>query len=267
MERSPAAGARRDDALLFFAARLPTELKEAALATIRASDESTRLLHLARFDAELTDAERRELVETPWNVYTRDTPRCQAEHLERVAAHLPKVPAALRERWLEIVLRFQDDYDLQRGLVALLPALAGEGRRRAADALVRSVIREGRFYTIEQPWELLPDDAFGPLLRRLQDDAYGWSRAAIIAHLIDARAPALVDRCMQPLLDALPEREPDHRVELVDAMTPWLADRSGGAVPRALAAMSVPPSSQAVNPLYAIQRVLGRRRRELENPG
>jgi hypothetical protein len=246
------------------AEHLPPDLKELALARIRAStSQSDRLFHLASFDDELTDAERYQVVEVPWNEHTRHHPRFQAHHLQHVVTHLPKVPVELRQQWLQTVLAFTEDYDLQRGLMALLPSLSGKDYRQAADALVASVIREGRFHTSEARWSLLPDDAFGPLLLRLRADAYGWSRNEIIAHLVEERAPALADRCLRPLLDGLSDLDADHCIETVHALTPWLANRSDGAVPRALAALPVPVPHRPANPLYVIERVIAQVEDEL----
>jgi hypothetical protein len=246
---------------LGIAEHLPPDLKGLALARIRAStSRSSRLLHLAYFDGELTDAERYEVVEVPWNEYTRHNPRSQADHLQHVVTHLPKVPVELRQQWLQTVLTFTEDHDLQCGLMALLPSLSGKDYQQAADALVASVIRKGRFYTIETRWNLLPDDALGPLLLRLREDAYGWSRNQIIAHLVKERDPALADRCLRPLLDGMSDLDADHCIEIVHAMTPWLADRSDNAVPRALAALPVPVPRRPANPLYVIERVLANKR-------
>lgn len=245
---------------LGLAEHLPPDLKGLALARIRAStSQSSRLFHLAKFDGELTDAERYDVVEVPWNEHTRHDPRSQAsqaDHLQHVVTHLPKVPVELRQQCLQTVLTFTEDYDLQRGLIALLPSLSGKDHRQAVDALVASVIRKGRFYTIETRWSLLPDDALGPLLLRLREDAYGWSRNQIIAHLVEERDPALADRCLRPLLDGLSDLDADHCIETVHALTPWLADRSDDAVPRALAALPVPVPCRPANPLYVIERLL-----------
>lgn len=240
---------------LAVAEHLPLDLKELALARIRAcTSQSFRLLHLAYFDGELTDAERYEVVEVPWN--DRHDPRSQADHLQHVMTHLPKVPVELRQQWLQTVLTFTEDYDLQCGLMALLPSLSGKEYRQAADALVTSVIRKGQFYTSKTRWDLLPDDALGPLLLRQREDAYGWHRNEIIAHLVEERDPGLADRCLRPLLDGLSDLDADHCIETVHALTPWLADRSDNAVPRALAALPVPVPHRPANPLYVIERVL-----------
>jgi hypothetical protein len=246
------------------AEHLPPDLKGLALARIRAStSQSSRVYHLVYFDGELTDAERYEVVEVPWSEGTRHNPRSQAGHLQQVATHLPKVPVELRQQWLQTVLTFTEDYDLQRGLMALLPSLSGKDHQQAADALVASVIRKGRFDTSETRWSLLPDDALGPLLLRLREDAYGWSRNQIIAHLVEERDPELADRCLRPLLDGLSDLDADPCIETVHALTPWLADRSDDAVPRALAALPVPVPRRPANPLYVIERLLAQVEDEL----
>jgi hypothetical protein len=242
------------------APHLPPDLEALALARIRAcTSESSRLHHLRLFDGELTDAERCAVVEVIGNEHTRHEPHFWADHLESVATHLPKVPVELRRKWLHKLLDCPaDDYDLQRALMALLPSLSGEDHRQAADALVASVIREARFYTVETRWDLLPDDALGPLLLRLRVDPYGWSRGQLVTHLVEGRDPALADRCLQPLLDRLHDLDADHCIETVHALTPWLADRSDGAVPRALAALPVPVPHRPPDPLYVIERQFAR---------
>lgn len=246
---------------LVVAEHLPPDLKGLALARIRAStSQRSRVLHLAHFDSELTDAERYEVVEIPpWN----DTPRFQADHLQRVMTHLPKVPVELRQQWLQTVLTFTEDYDLQRGLMALLPSLSGKDYRQAADALAASVIRKRRSYTSATRWSLLPDDALGPLLLRLRKDTYGWNRNQLIAHLVKERDPVLADRCLRPLLDGLSDLDADHCIETVHALTPWLANCSDNAVPRALAALPVPIPRRPPNPLYVIERLLAQVEDEL----
>jgi hypothetical protein len=249
---------------LAVAEHLPPDLKGLALARIRAStSQRSRLHHLVYFDGELTDAERYEVVEVPWSERTRHNPRSQADHLQRVVTHLPKVPVELRQQWLQTVLTFTEDYDLQRGLMALLPSLSGKDYRQAADALVASMIRKGRSYTSEIRWSLLPNGALGPLLLRLRKDAYGWNRNQLIAHLVKERDPALAARCLQPLLDGLSDLDADHCIETVRALTPWLADRSDNAVPRALAALPVPIPRRRANPLYVIERLLAQVEDEL----
>jgi hypothetical protein len=240
------------------APHLPPDLMALAFARIRAcTRESTRLQHLYLFDGELTATERCAVVEDMGSERTRQEPHLWADHLVSVAAHLPKVPVELRRKWLRKVLDcLVDVYDLQRALMALLPSLSGEDHRQAADALVASVIREARFYTVETRWDLLPDDALGPLLLRLREDVYGWARAQLIAHLVKDRDPALAERCLLPLLDRLGELDADHCIETVHAMTPWLADRSDGAVPRALATLSVPVPHRPLDPLYTFERQL-----------
>jgi hypothetical protein len=177
-------------------------------------------------------------------------------HLASVQHHFPHVPLAILRKSLAVVLSFEEDWDRQIGLMALLPLLSGEDHRRAADALAQSVLRTGSFATTETRWDLLSDGAIAPLIARLKDDAYGWSRNELIAHVHATRSPELADQCLYPLVDALPELAADSCLEIITAMTPWLADRSGGEAPRALAAIAIPTPSVQANPLYVIDRVL-----------
>lgn len=235
---------------------LPRDLRAQALAWIRASaSDSERLLHLAELEDDLTDREREEVVETPWSPYTRGDPHTQAKHLWSVRHHLSRVSLELRRKWLGVVVSF-DEGPKQQGLLALLPSLSGEDHRRAREALVASVIREGCFHTVEHRWDLLPDHALPHLLVRLMCDPYGWHRDELIGHIIEVRDPELADRCLLPLSSAVGELEPDSCLEIVVAMTPWLAERSSCAIPRALAELPVPRAARPGNPLYVIDRVL-----------
>lgn len=126
------------------------------------------------------------------------------------------------------------------------------------------MIREGCFHTTEKRWDLLLDEAFEPLLGRLREDAYDRSRNEVIIHLIHERDAALADRCLLPLLDGLGDLGVDHRFEIVRALTPWLADRTGGAGPQALAALAVPSLSKPADPFYYIARAFHQFMEEME---
>jgi hypothetical protein len=235
--------------------RLPVDLRQQALAAIRAcTRQSNRLLHLAAFDEELTESERREVVEVPWNEHTRDDPRSQIFHLWLVEHHLAKVAPGVRHRWLSIVLAYEDPYVRQVGLFRLLPSLCGEDRASAEAALLASVEQAGCFYG-DARWDLVPDDALDALLLRLRDDPYGWNRDELIEHVLDARPSSTADRLGSLLLKGIDDRAADTRLEIVYALTPWLAERTGGAMPRALATLPVPCSEAAPDAQYAIARV------------
>jgi hypothetical protein len=238
-----------------FVHRLPADLRRPALATIRAcARQSSRLLQLASFDEELTEHERREVVEVPWNEHTRDDPRSQVFHLQHVARHLPKVAPEVRRRWLSIVLAYEDPYVRQLGLLRLLPSLSGEDRASADAALLASLEHEGCFYG-DARWDLVPDRALDAFLFRLRDDPYGWHRDELIEHVLDARPPSTADRLGALLLEGLDDRADEARLEIVRALAPWLAERTRGAMPRALAALPVPRSDTAPDAQYTIARV------------
>lgn len=234
-----------------FANRLPDDLRGQALATIRACMRRRDRLHdLAAFDEELTERERRELVEVPWN----ERPPSQVFYLWLVERHLAKAEPEVRHRWLSVVLAYDDAHVRQLGLLRLLPALSGQDRISAESALLASVEQEGCFHG-DARWDLVPDDALDALLLRLQDDPYGWNRDELIEHVFDTRPPSTADRLGSLLLEGLDDRADDTRLEIVCALTSWLADRSGGAMPRALAALAVPRSEEAPDAQYRFARV------------
>jgi hypothetical protein len=241
---------------LGLASRLPPDLRAEALARIRACPkQSERLYHLVEFDEELTDEERREVVEVPWNDYTRGEPRAQGTHLQRVAAHLPRVSPAVRRRWLEVVLAFEDSYTRQLGLLALLPSLEGQDHEEAVSALLAAVEEDGCFHGDDR-WDLLSEEALRRFLLRQREDPYGWHRDGLVVHIWAQRPASVADRLLPLLLEALETRPADTRLEIVGVLTPWLADRTAGAVPRALARLPVPVSGAAPDALYTIARVL-----------
>jgi hypothetical protein len=102
----------------------------------------------------------------------------------------------------------------------------------------------------------VPDDALDGFLVRLRDDPHGWRRDDLVAHVLAERSASTADRLGSLLLEGLDERAVDTCLEIVRSLTPWLADRTAGAVPRALAALPVPRSEAAPNMLYRIARVL-----------
>lgn len=235
---------------------LPADLRQEALRTVRAcTQQSTRLLHLAAFDDELTEQERREVVEVPWNHYTREDPRAQADHLRSVQRHLGKVAPEVRSRWLARVLAYDEASLRQLGVLRLLPWLTGEERSAAESALLATVQEEGYFHDAPR-WDLVPDAALDGLLLRLREDLYGWHRDGLVAHVLAERPASTVERLVALLLEGLDERAPDARLELLLSLAPWLAERTHGALPGALAALPVPSSEAAPEAAYRIQRAL-----------
>lgn len=233
---------------------LPADLEAQALARIRAADPEAQLDYLQDIRAGLSDAERHALVAAPLAQLAAN-PHSNVGILKLLAPHLPHVSVELHRQWLHGLLATDNSRTIQTGLTHLLPVLTGDDHRRAEAALADTAIRDGAFFSAAR-WDLVPDDAFPPLLERLRTDPYGWHRDDIIAHLIAARAPAIVARCLQPVVDGLADLPPDHRVEVVTAMTPWLAERSDRMVPRALAALALPLVTSEPDAHYAIARVL-----------
>ena len=56
----------------------------------------------------------------------------------------------------------------------------------------------------------------------------------------------------------LPQLPPDHRLEIVAAMTPWLARETDGELPAALAGLRIEASGRSENDQWMIARVLGK---------
>lgn len=235
---------------------LPSDLRQQALATFRAcADDDTRLSGLATYDDELTDDERRAVVEVPPNRYTRDDPLTQAKHLREVARHLPRVAPEVRRRWLERILAIDYPYARQLGLLHLLPHVSGDDHATVVAALLASLEEGGQFYGAPR-WDVVPGDRLPAMLVRLRDDPYAWHRDGLVAHISRHRAADVADRVLPLLLDGLDERAPDARLEIARALTPWLADRTAGAAPRALAALTVPRSDEPADALYMVARVI-----------
>lgn len=231
---------------------LPDDLRSAALKRIRRStDRSDRLSCLAFLDEDLTEVERREVV---LEGTSAKEPSMQIHHLRKVKQHLPKVAYEIRRRWLELALAIEVPYHREAGLMLLLPSLTPEDRRRVEETVVLSALENGECHVSR--WDLLSDAAFAPILSRLRDDAYGWSRDAAIRHLVEHRDATLVEECLLPLIESLSSLPGESCLEIVHAMTPWLAKVTDGALPKALSALPVPKAPQVANPLYVIKRVI-----------
>ena len=58
------------------------------------------------------------------------------------------------------------------------------------------------------------------------------------------------------MLSRLAQFSPDHRVEIIKSLTAWLAARSGGEIPRRLAALELPPTMATAppDPFYVQKR-------------
>lgn len=234
-------------------ALLPEDLRAAPLSRIRrCKDLSSRRRCLASLDEELTDAERREVV---LEGTSTSEAHMQTHHLRRVAQHLQKVPYELRYRWLELVLAIEVPYHREAGLMVLLPSLTPEDQSRVEEVLIASALKNGECHVSR--WDLLSDAAFSPIIFRLRDALYGWNRDKAIVHLIEHRDPAVVERCLLPVIESLSRLPKESCLEVVGAMTPWLAEVTGGALPKALCALPVPKAPEVANPLYVLQRVIG----------
>lgn len=222
---------------------LPSDLRADALERIRlASDTMLRSFS----PEELTQTELQALTQLPENPH---------RHSSDFVRHLlPSAPAAVLSRWVDFALSL-DDYDLQVHLNCLLPMLQGELQERARQATVDAVLRDGQPLEPENSWSRIAEQHLGPMLYGLRMDSYGWHRDHLITHIIEERDPACAERCFAPILRALDGLPPDHRLEIVAAMLPWLAKRSGDGFVDALAELPVQASDVPSNEQFMVARV------------
>lgn len=225
--------------------KLAPDLRESVLRRVRqlSLDCSWQFLALA---GDLSDAEYREVMQPPVEPIRLSMNRT-------VERFLPRAPYDVVVRWLDTMLSL-GDYERQFGVSKLLPLLRGAERRRAEEALLGSILRLGECDGFL--WHLVPEVHLESLLWRLRSDSYGWHRDGLIEHIIAERDQACAERCFLPLVDVLGTLGPDHRFEIVTAMTPWLAARTERQLPAALARLPIRASVRQENQQYTIERVL-----------
>lgn len=137
----------------------------------------------------------------------------------------------------------------------LLPFLHDDDQRRAEEALRGSISREG-YCSIRGLWPLVPEVDLASMLWALREDPYGYFRDDLIKHIVAEREAACAERCLTPLLAALSDLAADHRLEIVVAMTPWLAAQTEGHLPATLAELPIKASARAANQQFMMDRVL-----------
>ena len=227
---------------------LPEDLREDAIRRARSESTESVLRVRARL-GDLGDEELRRLLKPPEEGTHYDF--LMLEDLFDVA------PRDVPRAWLD-AFESRPDYSLQTVVGRLLPRLEGEDRVRAEKLLRQSLVRAGENAGPDNLWSLVGEDELGPLLMRMRCDAYGWHRDGLIEHIVGERAPETVERSLVPLISILPQLPPDHRLEIVAAMTPWLARETGGELPAALAGLRIEASGRSENDQWMIARVLGK---------
>jgi hypothetical protein len=244
------------------ARHLPADLRAMALARIRACPQlSTRRYHLVEFGAELTDEELLDVVANPWNDRTRHDEGAICFHLLKVAEHLSRVPMEARQRWLAVATGMEVPHLRQQALVTLLPHVEGDDQRAAIEQIVALALVEGGFTGTVSRWDLLPAHALPALAARLASElGSGWDADELIAHVIRERPPELARSCFLPLLDGfsgnlVPMYAPERKLEVLTALTPWLAAYTANAFSLALAAVEIPPFAKGPDRWYRVRRM------------
>lgn len=213
--------------LLWIASALPEDLRADALARVRRDPKpSTRRLHLADFADLLTDNEREDLFENPWNDYTRENESSIVDHLQVIADLLPALSPAHRRRALDRALALPTGYHRSGALIELLPALDGALREEALVALEAVTANEGLWarggvsdvpFSVEAIERLL---ASGPVLQARV------LRGELVAALLDCADEATIDRALAPLFATLPALEAWDRQDALVSLAPWFAPLS-----------------------------------------
>jgi hypothetical protein len=244
---------RFDDALLN---TWPPAVAQRAVAAVRALPRGeARIEGLCRIAGRLTRAEQREALEGVLDGTFRERHGAVSRR-GVIVAFIRTLPEDDREAWVRAQAAGQVPFlseVLARRDVGVLTDRALRDLWRRVPTPARGEI-PSEFYG-DARWDLVPDDALDALLLRLRDDPYGWNRDELIEHMLDARPPSTADRLGSLLLEGLDDRADDTRLEIVRALTSWLADRTCAAMPRALAALPVPRSETAPDAQYAIARV------------
>lgn len=142
-------------------------------------------------------------------------------------------------------------------LQALEPYLEGPARREALDTMVRLATEQGSWSWSPDWWDVIPDAGIPGLVERLvRKDASGWNRDALVDHVFRQRSPEVAERAFLPVIRTLRRLRADRCLEAVAALTPWLADRTGGAFPRGVAGLEVPVPRRKADRWRRMKRML-----------
>jgi hypothetical protein len=220
--------------LLWLADMLPPDLRAGALARVRACpDDGERLHYLVRFADSLTEHERIELIEQAWQYCAKGYESMIASDLTRIAPLLPAAPPALTSRCLEIALNLPTGFHRHAAVSGLLPALAADEQTLAVQALERITVEEG-LWAREMTWE---EFSIPALVRMLQAPAVlraGYLRDSLAAALFVRADAATQEQALAPWLAMLAGMDAEDRTDSLVVLTPWLAVRTDGALPRAI---------------------------------
>lgn len=216
---------------------LPPELRREALSILRerATIDERRFAFCYFESRDLTDEEREDTVATPWNVYTRSTDRAFADHLRHVKHLFASVSPSLRAQTLERALALPVAYDRHCALAHIVRVVDERDRARVVQELARLTVDEAFWPTSEDRYEFFDAESLAfivahPAMRQAQ-----WLLAAFVSEALQRDAASQDTVCAAALDNAIANAL-DEQPEALCAMSPWLAARSDGEIPRRIAA-------------------------------
>lgn len=214
---------------------LPAELRREALSILRerATIDERRFAFCYFAADDLTDDEREDTVATPWNVYTRQQDRAFAQHLHTVNHLYGRVSPALRARTLDRALTLPEAYDRHCALAHLVRVVDEGDRARVVQELARLTIDEAFWPTSEERYEFFDARTLAMLVAH---SVMQTTRGLFVDFLREAMCRDDRERddlCSAALDNALAAASDNP--EALCEMSPWLAARSNGEIPRWIA--------------------------------
>ncbi|MBL8680218.1 MAG: hypothetical protein JNK05_13670 [Myxococcales bacterium] len=215
---------------------LPPALRAEALSILRArATQDERRYAFCYFERDdLTDEEREDTVATPWNVYTRSTDRAFADHLCHVKHLFASVSAALRAQTLERALALPVAYDRHCALAHIVRVVDERDRARVVQELARLTVDEAFWPTSEERYDFFDTQTLASLVANPALQKTRWLLASFITEAL-SRDEASQDTVFAAALDNAIAAALDEQPEPLCAMSPWLAARSNGEIPRWIA--------------------------------
>ena len=228
---------------------LPDKSKATVLQAVRSlCDDEERRSSLVWFTDSLSAEEHLELVEQVDPVAS--DPRVVVSHLNEVSRHLVHVSETTLQTWLDAVLEFDDDEDLQPALFALLPALDPTQVQQLEPFLVASALRTTGLVARPSAVERLSDDTIEKLVSVVVIDWIEPCFRRMAMHVAASRPNDVVERCLLSSLANTPDAT--RTIEVFWAFTPWLHFHLDGRFSNEVAALPLPEPRKRMNRFYSI---------------
>ncbi len=222
---------------IFLYAALPAALRTRALTILREHGTAEERRYAFRwFDShELTDQEREDTVEVPWNPRTREHDRAFAQHLRAVCQHYPWVSSSLKRRILARALTLAEPYDRHCALAHIVRAVDESDRPRVTDELAALTVQEAFWPTAEERFEFFDD---GALVRLVEHSAMQRCPLVLDGFVREAlhRDTSSQDSIIEAALDNVIAHAHDEEIAPLCSASPWLAARSEREIPQWIAA-------------------------------